>query len=249
MVRPVLLSMQPYEATIDLDKTALVIIDMQTDFVMPGGFGSKLGNDVAQLQKAIGPCRKVLKAARDEKNGLALIVHTREGHRPDMTDVHPIKLQRPGAPDSTRVIGTTPQPGGSGGGRILIRGEQGHDIIPDLYPQPGEPVVDKPGKGAFYATDLDCILKARGIETLLVCGVTTEVCVHTTIREGTVPCNNLHHVMTILMQSMSYFPQKRQCSWHYCDLYFSDRMFEGRIDVCNTPLLMGDAGVYTLGFL
>ncbi|KAL3898572.1 MAG: hypothetical protein SGARI_006641 [Bacillariaceae sp.] len=157
--------MQPYTASIDLDKTAVIMIDMQIDFLLPGGFGAGLGNDVTRLQKAIEPCKRVLEAAR---------------HRKELSNLHPFKLQRPGAPDSTRVIGKEGPKG-----RILVQGEPGHDIIPELYPQDGEPVVDKPGKGSFYATDLDCILKANGITTLLVCGVTTEVCVHTTIREGT----------------------------------------------------------------
>jgi len=168
------LDMEPYPGQIDLSSTALVIIDMQRDFLEPGGFAAGLGNDVSKLGRAIEPCKKVLKAAREA--GL-LVVHTREGHRPDMTDLHPHKKQRLGAPK--QVIGT---PGPLG--RILLRGEKGHDIIPDLYPKEGEPVVDKPGKGIFYATDLEAILKAQKIETLLVCGVTTEVCVHTGIREA-----------------------------------------------------------------
>ena len=184
MVRPVTIPMQPYEATIDLDTTALLIIDMQIDFLKPGGFGTKLGNDITQLQKAIGPCQNVLTVARQPTTTkLPLIIHTREGHRSDMTDVYPMKHQRPGAPISTQVIGTE-----GPYGRILIRGERGHDIIPELYPQDGEPIIDKPGKGSFFATDLHCILQARNITTLLVCGVTTEVCVHTTIREGSFVC-------------------------------------------------------------
>lgn len=141
----------------------------------PGGFGEMLGNDVSKLARAIEPCKGVLEAAR--KAGI-LVIHTREGHRPDMTDVHPHKLKRFGV--DKPVIGTM-----SPAGRILIRGEPGHDIVPDLYPLEGkEPVIDKPGKGSFYATDLDAILIARKIKTLFVCGVTTEVCVHTTIREA-----------------------------------------------------------------
>lgn len=140
----------------------------------PGGFASSLGNDVSLLQRAVAPCQKVLEAAR---NNNLLILHTREGHRKELSNLHPIKLQRPGAPN--RVIGSQGPKG-----RILVRGEPGHDIVPELYPKEGEPIIDKPGKGSFYATDLDCILKANGIETLIVCGVTTEVCVHTTIREG-----------------------------------------------------------------
>jgi len=105
-----------------------------------------------------------------------LIIHTREGHRTDMTDVHEHKKQRKGA---KQVIGTE-----GPFGRILIRGEPGHDIIPALYPKKGEPVIDKPGKGSFYGTDLEVILAAKGIDTLICCGVTTEVCVHTTVREA-----------------------------------------------------------------
>jgi biuret amidohydrolase len=152
-----------------------VLSTMQRDFLEPGGFGEMLGNDVSKLARAIEPCKAVLEAAR--KAGI-LVIHTREGHRPDMSDVHPHKLCRFGV--EKPVIGTM-----SPAGRILIRGEPGHDIVPDLYPLEGkEPVIDKPGKGSFYATDLDAILIARKIKTLFVCGVTTEVCVHTTIREA-----------------------------------------------------------------
>jgi biuret amidohydrolase len=135
-----------------------------------------LGNDVSHLQRAVGPCQAVLNAARHAQ---ILVIHTREGHRPDLTDLHEYKKQRPGDDSSSVVIGTN-----GPNGRILVRGEPGHDIIPDLYPGRGEPVIDKPGKGSFYATDLECILHARGVDTLLICGVTTEVCVHTTIREA-----------------------------------------------------------------
>ncbi len=108
-----------------------------------------------------------------------LVIHTREGHRTDLSDLHPAKRQRPGAPSERAVIGCDgPR------GKVLVRGEPGHDIVHELYPIAGEPIIDKPGKGSFYATDLECILRARGITTLLVCGVTTEVCVHTTIREA-----------------------------------------------------------------
>jgi biuret amidohydrolase len=164
---------EPTPLTIDLDKAALLIIDMQRDFLEPGGFGAALGNDVSRLQMAVGPCREVLGAAR--RRGM-LVIHTREGHRSDLADAPPLKVNRG---DPARRIGA---PGPMG--RILIRGEQGHDIIPELYPKPGEPVIDKPGKGAFYQTDLELMLKNRAIETLLVCGVTTEVCVNTTVREA-----------------------------------------------------------------
>lgn len=154
-------------------RAALIIIDMQRDFLEPGGFGETLGNDVSRLQAAVGPCKAVLAAARAA--GL-LVIHTREGHRPDMMDAPPAKVER-GSP-TARIGCAGPM------GRILIRGEPGHDIIAELAPAPGEPVLDKPGKGAFYQTDLELMLKNRGIDTLLVAGVTTEVCVHTTIREG-----------------------------------------------------------------
>src|SRR5580704_14449904 len=164
---------EPTRLTINLEKTALIIIDMQRDFLEPGGFGAALGNDVSRLQVAVAPCRDVLAAAR--RRGL-LVIHTREGHRPDLSDAPPLKVDR-GDP-ALRIGAPGPM------GRILIRGEPGHDIIPELYPAAGEPVIDKPGKGAFYQTDLDLMLRNRGIGTLFVCGVTTEVCVNTTVREA-----------------------------------------------------------------
>jgi nicotinamidase-related amidase len=164
---------EPYPIQIDVARTALVIIDMQRDFLEPGGFGAALGNDVSLLAAAIEPIRAVLQAARQYG---VLVIHTREGHRPDLSDAPPLKVER-GDP-ATRIGAPGPM------GRILVRGEPGHDIIPQLYPAAGEPVIDKPGKGAFYQTDLELMLKNRGIDTLLVCGVTTEVCVNTTIREA-----------------------------------------------------------------
>ena len=164
---------EPGAVSIDLDRTALVIIDMQRDFLEPGGFGAALGNDVGRLRPAIAPCRAVLDAAR--ARGL-LVIHTREGHRPDLSDAPRLKVER-GDP-ALRIGAPGPM------GRILVRGEPGHDIIAELYPRVGEPVIDKPGKGAFYQTDLDLMLRNRGIETLLVGGVTTEVCVNTTVREA-----------------------------------------------------------------
>jgi nicotinamidase-related amidase len=164
---------EPEAVALDLTRTALIIIDMQRDFLEPGGFGETLGNDVSLLGRAVAPCRSVLEAAR--RAGM-LVIHTREGHRPDLSDAPKAKLER-GKP-SMRIGDPGPM------GRILIRGEAGHDIIPDLYPLAGEPVIDKPGKGAFYQTDLDLMLRNRGIESLLVVGVTTEVCVHTTVREA-----------------------------------------------------------------
>jgi nicotinamidase-related amidase len=163
---------EPFSLPFDPASTALVMIDMQRDFVEPGGFGEALGNDVSLVRSVIEPCKKVLEAAR--KAGL-LVIHTREGHRADLADCPPAKLTRGGK----TFIGS---PGPKG--RILIRGEMGHDLIPELYPVAGEPVVDKPGKGAFYQTDLHLMLQTAGIKTLIVCGVTTEVCVTTTVREA-----------------------------------------------------------------
>lgn len=131
------ISAQPFDFTFDPATTALIVIDMQRDFVEPNGFGHALGNDVSLVRRAIEPCRKVLDAARAK--GM-LVIHTREGHRPDLTDCLPAKLVRGGK----RFIG---EPGAMG--RILVQGEAGHDIIPELYPIAGEPVIDKPGKGRF----------------------------------------------------------------------------------------------------
>lgn len=164
---------EPEPISIDLVRTALIVIDMQRDFLEPGGFGESLGNDVSLLQKPVEPIKRLLAGAR--QRGI-LVIHTREGHRPDMSDAPRAKVER-GAP-SLRIGAPGPM------GRILIRGEPGHDIVPELYPEAGEPVIDKPGKGAFFATDLGAMLQHRGIENLIVCGVTTEVCVHTTVREA-----------------------------------------------------------------
>jgi nicotinamidase-related amidase len=164
---------EPEPIAIDLSRTAVVVIDMQRDFLLPGGFGESLGNNVSLLQAAVAPIKALLEVARSAK---MLVIHTREGHRPDLSDAPRAKVER-GAP-SLRIGAPGPM------GRILIQGEPGHDIVPELYPIAGEPVVDKPGKGAFFATDLHLILQNRGIESLIVCGVTTEVCVHTTVREA-----------------------------------------------------------------
>jgi nicotinamidase-related amidase len=189
----VLLDAHPYPSTFDPSHTALLVIDMQRDFLEPGGFGESLGNDVSLLRRTIGPLRAVLAACRDA--GLA-VIHTREGHQPDLSDCPPSKLRR-GRP-SRRIGDLGPK------GRILVRGEEGHDIIDELAPQPGEPVVDKPGKGAFYATGLDGLLDARSVESLIVTGVTTEVCVHTTVREA----NDRGYECLVLRDCVgSYFPE------------------------------------------
>jgi len=183
---------EPYVFTFDPSTVALIIIDMQRDFVYPGGFGEVLGNDTSLLLKAVAPTKKVLAAAR--KAGL-YIIHTREGHRADLSDLWPAKKAR------GRLKTTIGDKGPMG--RILVRGEHGHDIIDELQPKPGEPVVDKPGKGAFYATDLNELLKSRNIRQLIVCGVTTEVCVTTTVREA----NDRGYDCLVLEDCVaSYFP-------------------------------------------
>jgi len=168
-----LIEADPYSFEFSPATCALLIIDMQRDFLETGGFGEMLGNDVSQLRRTIEPNRKLLAAWRGK--GFQ-VLHTREGHRPDLADLPPAKRVRG---RSKSCIG---DPGPMG--RILIRGEAGHDIIPELYPVAGEPVIDKPGKGAFWATDLHAILQNRGIKQLIVTGVTTEVCVNTTVREA-----------------------------------------------------------------
>ena len=164
---------RPYAYELEPVTTALLIIDMQRDFLEPEGFGELLGNDVSLLARVVEPLGEVLAAARAQ--GL-MVVHTREGHRPDLADCPPSKLAR----GHLEVGIGSPGPKG----RILVRGEYGHDIIDELAPLPGEVVLDKPGKGSFYATDLELILRNAGIKNLVVTGVTTEVCVHTTLREA-----------------------------------------------------------------
>jgi nicotinamidase-related amidase len=184
---------EPYAFEFKPAECALLIIDMQRDFLEAGGFGEMLGNDVGQLRRTIEPNRKLLGAWR--KAGLE-VIHTREGHRPDLTDLPPAKKVRG---HSKTCIG---DPGPMG--RILVRGEKGHDIIPELYPLASEPVIDKPGKGAFFATDLQAILNNRGIKSLIVTGVTTEVCVNTTVREA----NDRGYECLVLSDCCgSYFPE------------------------------------------
>lgn len=174
-------------------QTALIVIDMQRDFLLPGGFGESLGNDVDQLLKVVPPLAALIAAARAA--GI-MVIHTREGHEPDLSDCPPAKLNR-GAP--SKRIG---DPGKYG--RILIRGEYGHDIVDELAPIDGELVIDKPGKGAFYATGLQDALTGAGITQLLVTGVTTEVCVHTTTREA----NDRGYECLVVSDCVgSYFPE------------------------------------------
>jgi nicotinamidase-related amidase len=180
---------RPGPYTFDPSSTALLVIDMQRDFLLPGGFGESLGNDVSHLRRTVEPLAALLAVWRAA--GLP-VIHTREGHEPDLSDCPPAKLAR----------GPIGQHGPYG--RILIRGEYGHDIIDELAPIDGEPVVDKPGKGAFYATGLQDILDKDGITSLIVTGVTTEVCVHTTVREA----NDRGYECLVLADCVgSYFPE------------------------------------------
>ncbi|HEU0022558.1 MAG TPA: cysteine hydrolase [Dehalococcoidia bacterium] len=161
---------EPNPISIALEATALIVIDMQKDFLYPGGYGEALGNDPRLLASAIAPAQRVLQAARSKK---MMVVHTREGHLPDLSDCPDTKLLR--WPEGNRIGDPGPM------GRILIRGEMGHGIVDEMKPAPGETVIDKPGKNAFYKTDLDNILRRQGIKNLLITGVTTDVCCGTTI--------------------------------------------------------------------
>lgn len=169
----VVITAEPYEFTCTLEDTALLIIDMQRDFVATGGFGDSLGNDVSKLHDTIPPTKAVLETARAA--GLP-VIYTREGHASHLADCPPSKQERG---DLDVGIGDEGPMGD-----VLIRGEDGHEIVPELEPRADEVVIDKPGKGSFYATDLNLILRNEGIENLIMTGVTTEVCVHTTIREA-----------------------------------------------------------------
>jgi nicotinamidase-related amidase len=193
MTTPLTIDADPTSFLFEPTTTALLVIDMQRDFVEPGGFGETLGNDVSQLRRVIAPLQRTLAATRAAG---VMVIHTREGHLPDLSDCPPAKLER-GRP-SMRIGDLGP------GGRILIRGEQGHGIIDELAPVDGEPVIDKPGKGAFYSTELAAVLSAANITSLVVTGVTTEVCVHTTVREA----NDRGYECLVLSDCVgSYFPE------------------------------------------
>jgi len=185
---------EPYPFPFNPAVCALLLIDMQRDFLEPGGFGEALGNDVSLLRRAIEPNRRLLAAWRAA--GLP-VLHTREGHRPDLADLPRAKHARP--PGAAPRIG---DPGPMG--RILVRGEPGHELIPELAALPGEIVIDKPGKGAFHATELHARLQNLGVRQLVVTGVTTEICVQSTVREAN---DRGYDCLVASDCTASYFPE------------------------------------------
>lgn len=189
---------RPFDITITPEKTALIVIDMQRDFIEPGGFGATLGNDVTLLQAIIPATARLIEGFR--RAGLP-VIHTRECHAPDLSDCPPAKRTR-GKP-ALRIGDPGPM------GRILIAGEDGADIVAALSPLPGETVIDKPGKGAFYATPLSDILQEKGISQLVFAGVTTEVCVQTTMREAN---DRGYECLLATDATESYFPEFKKAA-------------------------------------
>jgi nicotinamidase-related amidase len=189
---------RPYAYSFDPRHAALLVIDMQRDFIEPGGFGEALGNDVRRLAAIVPTVAALVEWCRT--HGVR-VVHTREGHRPDLADCPPAKLSR-GDP-TTRIGAAGPM------GRILVDGEPGNDIVPELAPRPGETVIVKPGKGAFWATGLHELLRSQGITHLLFCGVTTEVCVQTTMREAN---DRGYECLLVEDATESYFPEFKQAT-------------------------------------
>jgi nicotinamidase-related amidase len=191
---PVEIAAEPYAFSLpSWERAALVVIDMQRDFLEEGGFGAALGNDVTRLQVIVPALQRLLAAWR--ARGLT-IIHTREGHAPDLSDCPPAKRLR-GKP-GLRIGDVGPM------GRILILGEPGNDFVPELEPEPGEIVLPKPGKGAFCETGFDALLKERGITHLFITGVTTEVCVQTTMREAN---DRGYECLLVEDGTESYFPE------------------------------------------
>ena len=189
---------QPYAYRFDPGKLALVVIDMQRDFLEPGGFGAALGNDVHRLTAIVPTLAELLGVVR--RLGIT-VIHTKECHRPDLGDCPPAKRNR--GRGNLHIGDQGPM------GRILVDGEPGNDFVPELMPKPGELVLRKPGKGAFYATDLQDDLRNRGITHLLITGVTTEVCVQTTMREAN---DRGYDCLLIEDCTESYFPQFKKAA-------------------------------------
>jgi nicotinamidase-related amidase len=189
---------RPYDFDAPKDKLGLIVIDMQRDFLEPGGFGAALGNDVSQLAPSIVATAALLAAAR--KAGLP-VIHTRELHSPDLADCPPAKRRRGGG--ALRIGDEGPM------GRILVAGQPGGEIVPEVAPLPGEVVIDKPGKGAFHATGLDSILRNLGLTHLLFAGVTTEVCVQTTMREAN---DRGYEGLLVEEATASYFPEFKKAA-------------------------------------
>ncbi|SHO65658.1 Nicotinamidase-related amidase [Pseudoxanthobacter soli DSM 19599] len=192
MTAPITVDAQPFAYSFDPARTALIVIDMQRDFIEPGGFGETLGNDVGLLQAIVPTVADLIGLFRSRG---WLVIHTREGHKPDLSDCPPAKRER-GAP-SLRIGDPGPM------GRILIHGEPGHGLVEACAALPSEPVIDKPGKGSFYGTHLGVLLADHGITHLVIAGVTTEVCVQTTMREAN---DRGYECLLVEDATESYFP-------------------------------------------